>query len=144
MPTVHVKLCTPAPTGPSAPGTTEIRRLTRRHRALVGSGAIVLGVLAGAVSVLTPGMHLVFVWLGPLLGVGLGLSANRLTAWATHTEGTCPACSEALSLPGPGPVWDSAPSMRCPECGATLLIAIPRYAFGDREPGPTTKERAWP
>jgi len=121
---VDVKLRDPA-SGAERPGTADVVMLEARHRRLLAAGLAAVGVMGGGCSILTPGTHLVMVWLGPLLGIGLGLAASSMVAWVRHTDGTCPTCDRPLSTRGPGPLWQSPPTLPCPHCHAALRLDVP-------------------
>jgi len=108
------------------PARADIQWFEPRDRALGALGVGFAGVAIGGLSILTPGVHLVFTWLAPAMGVLIALTAARLSGWVRGVSGACPSCGADFSAKGPGPVWVEAPSFPCPHCDAALAVSLPR------------------
>lgn len=101
-------------------------RLRPRERRLVALGLLFAGILVGGLSILAPGVHLVLVWLAPVAGVLLGVTAMSLDGWMRSVSGTCPSCGQPIERKGPGPVFAADPTLPCPHCDAALVVGVPR------------------
>ncbi len=89
-----------------------------------GTKAVVFGVggfLAAAPLVLVPVLHLVTTWLLPLLGLVAAVSAWRTDARLTRVKGTCPSCSEPITLDGGR--YTDAMHDSCPACSRIVFLA---------------------
>lgn len=102
--------------------TAEIARTSEGARTTKAAVIFFVSLALGAASIVIPLAHFFLPWLFPLVGGLIAWWVMRVSAHVARVTGTCPACGDAMEVPG-GPVEDPM-WRRCNRCQAPLQLLV--------------------
>lgn len=109
--------------GSTSQGSAQITRWSTATRAGRAVAIACCGILCGAASIIIPAVHLVSVWLIPLLSLGIAAYVLQVRSRIERVEGSCPKCGAAVAAGPFGAATDDEPLwLRCPSCVAPLEV----------------------
>lgn len=114
----------------SVPATARLRRYSAVERGMRAAVVAIGGTSLGIASVAIPGVHLISVWLLPMLSIGIGAYLLRVHTRVRGLQAICPQCTEDIDIDNVGALTSEAAWIRCPHCGLPLRIDDHSAALG--------------
>jgi hypothetical protein len=108
--------------GATTDASAEVQRFSSAQRLSKALPVAVGGTVLGLCTIVIPGVHLISVWLIPLLSLGIAWYFYSRIGAVDSVTGPCPDCEAEMTAEG-GP-WEEPMWLRCSACNKPLEVRL--------------------